>query len=161
MRGWSVKKQKRAWVDGHLVRFWQQIGKKKRPKYLNRWIEQNKIAFEGTKWTRLRLLKDFAKLKHNSNHNTSAKRNKFNEIKHDDVPMVGRCFACRKWYAKVRHHIIGLNHGGHNGKHNIVRLCVWCHAQIHPWLQDRLHKPEPIHASADNAPWGGYFEKRA
>jgi 5-methylcytosine-specific restriction endonuclease McrA len=34
----------------------------------------------------------------------------------------------------VSHHIIQLQHGGSNRKANLVRICEWCHAAIHPWM---------------------------
>jgi len=43
------------------------------------------------------------------------------------------CFACHG-IADVRHHVIGLNHGGDNQVANIVALCNECHAKVHPHL---------------------------
>lgn len=63
-----------------------------------------------------------------------------------------RCFVCGLW-ARLRHHIIQLQHGGSNSKKNIVALCDDCHAEIHPWLKDveellivennKNHPPQP------------------
>lgn len=43
------------------------------------------------------------------------------------------CFVCQS-QAMIRHHIISIANGGHNGKRNLVSLCTGCHAQIHTWL---------------------------
>jgi len=45
------------------------------------------------------------------------------------------CFVCG-WCAEVRHHIISLKQGGTSGKKNIVALCRYDHALIHPWLKN-------------------------
>lgn len=55
------------------------------------------------------------------------------------------CFGCGRW-ARIRHHIIQIQHGGSNAKENIVSLCAACHAEIHPWLKPEL-KP-----SVNNSP---------
>lgn len=36
-----------------------------------------------------------------------------------------------------RHHIVTLRNGGPNFPKNLIALCEWCHAQVHPWM------PEP------------------
>lgn len=46
------------------------------------------------------------------------------------------CFACGG-PGQCRHHIVQIQHGGHNGPQNIVTLCHGCHEQIHPWLGDQ------------------------
>lgn len=69
-----------------------------------------------------------------------------------------RCFACGL-FAKVRHHIIQIQHGGSNSKENIVPLCIGCHAEIHPWLQQVNKSPvvaskfvEPTKMPVDSPP---------
>lgn len=69
--------------------------------------------------------------------NLSRRRNKFNKVKAQLHKLWTRrnkvCFCCSD-PATVRHHIIQLQHGGHNSRKNIVSLCSPCHAEIHPWL---------------------------
>jgi hypothetical protein len=43
------------------------------------------------------------------------------------------CYVCRL-RANHKHHIILLKHGGSNHPHNIIRLCIKCHENIHPYL---------------------------
>lgn len=45
------------------------------------------------------------------------------------------CYVCGK-RAEQRHHIIPLSKGGsHVAKRNIVAICKFHHAEIHPWLK--------------------------
>ena len=45
-----------------------------------------------------------------------------------------RCFVCGA-EASHRHHIIQLQHGGSNNPRNMVWLCAFHHADVHPWLR--------------------------
>lgn len=47
-----------------------------------------------------------------------------------------QCLACGQ-HPDVRHHIIWLINGGRNNRRNICFLCNTCHAQVHPWLQNK------------------------
>lgn len=51
-------------------------------------------------------------------------------------PLAPRCFVCASKESLVRHHIIMLVNLGKNHNLNIVTLCRYCHARIHPWLQN-------------------------
>lgn len=55
----------------------------------------------------------------------------------------GRCFACQRLNATHRHHVIQVQHGGRNTRSNLVRLCVRCHAEVHPWMDPHLEQ-EPL-----------------
>lgn len=46
----------------------------------------------------------------------------------------GKCWACPHFELLVWHHVIQLQHGGTNAPANLVKICEWCHAEIHPWL---------------------------
>jgi 5-methylcytosine-specific restriction endonuclease McrA len=50
----------------------------------------------------------------------------------------GSCFLCRQQSAAVRHHVIPVSKGGTNRSLNLVGLCHYCHALIHPWLRKRV-----------------------
>jgi 5-methylcytosine-specific restriction endonuclease McrA len=54
----------------------------------------------------------------------------------------GKCFLCYQDAYLVRHHIVWLSNGGGNEKSNVVTLCEYCHAEIHPWLKSKLKKKE-------------------
>jgi len=45
------------------------------------------------------------------------------------------CFCC---FARGRemhwHHVVAVSHGGSAEARNLVRVCVACHARVHPWL---------------------------
>jgi 5-methylcytosine-specific restriction endonuclease McrA len=43
------------------------------------------------------------------------------------------CFVCHS-KPIIRHHIIGIKHGGDNRGYNIIALCRPCHKKIHPWI---------------------------
>lgn len=62
--------------------------------------------------------------------------------------LVGPCWACRSFEALVSHHVIQLQHGGNNDVRNIVLICEWCHAAIHPWLR----APEPSPEVTEDSP---------
>ena len=47
---------------------------------------------------------------------------------------LGECSCCFKRRRLDRHHVIQLQHGGHNGHLNIVDICRVCHMAIHPWM---------------------------
>lgn len=46
----------------------------------------------------------------------------------------GMCRACGRWRDRIWHHIMPLMNGGSNNRHNRLRICEECHAQIHPHL---------------------------
>lgn len=78
------------------------------------------------------------------------KREKFNKHKHWKLDLEGNCVVCGA-RADVRHHIIQIQKGGTNGHHNLVLLCNPCHAEVHPWLKQRLQvKPSPLSAQRSN-----------
>lgn len=46
-----------------------------------------------------------------------------------------KCYVCGR-ASEARHHIIPLSNGGsHVAKRNIVAICKYHHAEIHPWLR--------------------------
>ena len=47
-----------------------------------------------------------------------------------------KCFVCQE-EMNHRHHIIAVNHGGYNGKANIIALCEKHHKMIHPWMNKK------------------------
>jgi hypothetical protein len=51
---------------------------------------------------------------------------------------------CRVCYslADIEHHIILLVKGGSNHRINKIKLCKFCHSQIHKWLECEKYKPE-------------------
>ena len=54
---------------------------------------------------------------------------------------VGACWACAREAVLVRHHIIQIQNGGSNDNANLIRICDWCHAEIHPWLDMPVDHP--------------------
>ena len=84
----------------------------------------------------LELLKDMS-FKSPSDKRWVKQREKFDNVKHKRHSLKSHknCFVCGK-QADVRHHIIPIKNGGHNGKRNLVSLCRLCHAEIHPWLKN-------------------------
>lgn len=66
------------------------------------------------------------------------KRAKWNKVKNSRHRFASHdlCFVCRS-KGEIRHHIIWLSNGGLNSKRNIITLCKFCHAEIHPWLKLR------------------------
>jgi hypothetical protein len=47
------------------------------------------------------------------------------------------CYGCGSHEKVYLHHIIGVQHGGSNGRRNQVALCFRCHQYLHPWLTDQ------------------------
>lgn len=48
-----------------------------------------------------------------------------------------QCFACLSAARKVYwHHVIQVQNGGGNSRHNLVGICHRCHQTIHPWLPE-------------------------
>jgi 5-methylcytosine-specific restriction endonuclease McrA len=45
-----------------------------------------------------------------------------------------QCWVCERIARLVRHHIIQIQNGGNNEGANLVTICDWCHAEVHPWL---------------------------
>jgi len=50
-----------------------------------------------------------------------------------------KCWSCQQEPPKHLHHIIQLQYGGRNSPRNLVPLCKYCHAIIHPWLRKDAH----------------------
>ena len=48
--------------------------------------------------------------------------------------IIVECKVCELNNSYVRHHIIQLQNGGHNGRKNRIALCEKCHNEVHPWL---------------------------
>lgn len=68
-----------------------------------------------------------------------ARREKFKKkLKYDTVVRYNgitvKCKLCEEKDAQNRHHIIQMQHGGHNRGRNLFALCDDCHKLIHPWL---------------------------
>ena len=51
-----------------------------------------------------------------------------------------RCFVCSN-PSQQRHHIILLKNGGSNHRRNIIKLCIDCHKEIHPYLNTWQNMP--------------------
>lgn len=45
-----------------------------------------------------------------------------------------KCWVCERIAKLSRHHIIQIQNGGNNEGGNLVTICNWCHAEVHPWL---------------------------
>ena len=58
------------------------------------------------------------------------------------LPLGKPCWACRRGQGWHRHHVIQVQYGGVTTRHNLVVLCVACHAEIHPYLP--VEVPEPV-----------------
>ena len=62
----------------------------------------------------------------------------FNSLKKIVHPMgkarMKKCFICGE-RPDVRHHIVQIKNGGSNAKNNVVPLCNYHHAEIHPHLK--------------------------
>lgn len=58
-------------------------------------------------------------------HRTSWKRRKWN------------CQVCGNKACHI-HHIIQVQNGGRNKKKNLIELCEFCHASIHPWMEVKI-----------------------
>jgi hypothetical protein len=86
---------------------------------------------------RLRKLKEYSQFILESPKETVEKRQDFDRLKKTlhraNAEINKKCFVCLS-QAHCRHHIIQLQHGGMNHKKNIVSLCNFCHAKIHPWM---------------------------
>lgn len=46
-----------------------------------------------------------------------------------------KCFVCKKKATQV-HHIISIAHGGTDDGFNRIPLCVKCHKEIHPFMEE-------------------------
>ena len=64
------------------------------------------------------------------------RRRAFDSCKNVKFPVQGQCcWVCGGMTDIIRHHIIQLqNGGGPQIKANVVFLCGYCHAEVHPWL---------------------------
>lgn len=97
-----------------------------------------------TKLERLTLLQKFACIKvrpkrHKEHvlvplHELRARANRITRTR---FPF-GACWACGSWAELFRHHVIQLQHGGTNCHLNFVKICEMCHAEVHPWLKDKV-----------------------
>lgn len=98
---------------------------------------------------RLRLLVEWAHVSiiERSAHGLSAVRRAFNASKDEwrGHAGAGRCGACGRIGFRVWHHIVQLQHGGTNSPKNLVRVCLPCHAVIHPHLP--MTEADPITAA--------------
>jgi len=68
-------------------------------------------------------------------HN-SKMRKRFNLLKEHDFEMPDLPCACCGAPSEIRHHIVPIKNGGHNHSLNLMQLCRYCHAEIHPWLKE-------------------------
>lgn len=114
-------------IKMYLNDFWDEFGGSK------------KASTRKTKSEVLEILKKygyFFPLKSATPYSVMRARMQFNKVKYGrhNLKTHETCFACKE-VAEVRHHIIPLKSGGHNGKRNLVSLCKPCHAEIHPWLK--------------------------
>ena len=91
----------------------------------------------------LALLREFSSVKVRSR--TSYKDRRTAPIRLKAKPHA-RCFACERWRKTARHHIIQIQHGGPNIAWNLVYLCEFCHAEVHPWLHRTPKLPHERYA---------------
>ena len=104
----------------------------------------NRVAYRNVETERkLDLLREYAERRYTFKHGASlkTKRTKFIQAKRHKRLFKRPCFVCAQ-KTTVRHHIIQLQHGGGNGRRNVIPLCSPCHAAIHPWL-DPNYQPGP------------------
>lgn len=94
---------------------------------------------------KLQILKTYANIKVISS-DPSLTDKKFERFIHNEFvsknPLYSLCFVCQD-LASVRHHVIQLQHGGLTVPKNLVPLCNYCHAEIHPWLKEERTYPKP------------------
>lgn len=45
----------------------------------------------------------------------------------------GNCFICSN-PANCKHHLFQLQHNGYAKEWNLINICDYCHAEVHPWL---------------------------
>lgn len=84
-------------------------------------IELSTVEFS---WTRQKLKK----------HKIRPKFEKLKSRNKKGVHLKPYCEVC--WgQSHHRHHIILIKNGGLNTKNNLISLCRYCHAEIHPWLK--------------------------
>lgn len=126
---WKQRREKvgrqtrhRAELEAELARFWRHC----------------KSRIDTSAQERLARLKTFAEVVVGNRHRRGRLRERFNHSKPCRPGSI--CFVCPK-PARVRHHIIQLQHGGDNSAANVVRLCFECHAEIHPWLKRVNNNP--------------------
>ncbi len=91
------------------------------------------------KLNRLELLKIYSRLKVQADSSYQSRRDQ--RIRLEEREMA-TCFSCERFRKIARHHIIQLQHGGPNRNPNIVYLCHYCHAEIHPWLHRKSLLPK-------------------
>ncbi len=74
------------------------------------------------------------------------RRRAFDSNKNAKFPLEGAlCWACGKDKHIIRHHVIPLqNGGGPQVVKNVVMLCEYCHADVHPWLS---YPAQPVEAA--------------
>lgn len=74
------------------------------------------------------------------------RRRAFDSCKNSKFSTLGaHCWVCGKDEHLIRHHIVLLKHGGSpQSKENIIFLCGFCHAEVHPWL---FAPSEPVSAA--------------
>jgi 5-methylcytosine-specific restriction endonuclease McrA len=99
---------------------------------------------------RLRLLVEWARvsLRGRSASDLSVIRRAFNASKDQwrGHAGVGKCHACERIGDRVWHHIVQLQNGGSNSPKNLVKVCLPCHAVIHPFLP--MTDEDPITAAS-------------
>jgi len=62
-----------------------------------------------------------------------------------DTKVKGRaCGCCGATGMLIRHHIVTLKNGGTNKRRNLIKLCEWCHFQIHPYMEEPEVRPESM-----------------
>lgn len=62
------------------------------------------------------------------------RRQAFNRMRRWHKLKDTKCWVCERVATLIRHHIIQIQHGGNNEGANLVTICDWCHAEIHPWM---------------------------
>jgi len=76
-------------------------------------------------------LKELAKLKFTNPTTAGWRRNR----KKQKIAKYRRCQVCHSYFARCYHHIIMIFNGGYDKRLNRLRICFYCHSDVHPWLK--------------------------
>ena len=112
-----------------------------------------------TPYQRLEILQVFTDLLVRTESGITRNKERFKHQQQvSKFPLTSLCFVCKD-LAYIRHHVIQLQHGGLSVRGNIVSLCLYCHAEVHPWLkyEQQFSKPPIDWNLPDSNPFKPYL----
>lgn len=107
-------------------------------RFVNRMRREMK-RLPATKPERLKFLIRWAAMTVKKEGTLQERREAFRRTRRSKKLTAAKCWCCARVAALVRHHVIQLQNGGGNWHLNIVPICDWCHAEVHPWMDAPDH----------------------